>query len=295
MIVKLRRRERLCARRPMQISRIRCGSKIGGIERMHAFFRGHSFTPHRHDTYAVGVTSAGIQSFNYRGAARHSLPGQVFVLHPDEPHDGRAGDEQGFGYRIAYVDPALVREVAATNTLPFMPEPVSTDARLRRAVIDIVAEESSPMDELATAGRLVALVDALVHAARGTASGTKLVDTKALRLVREMLQSRFDANISTRELEVLSGLSRWQLARQFRKAFGVSPHRYHVLRRLDRARNLLGRGHSLAEVAQGSGFADQAHFSRQFRSAFGLSPGQWRTLAAGTSRAQPGSARQHQP
>jgi AraC-like DNA-binding protein len=81
----------------------------------------------------------------------------------------------------------------------------------------------------------------------------------------------------------VSGLSRWQLARQFRKALGVSPHRYHVLRRLDRARDLLGHGHSLAEVAQGSGFADQAHFSRQFRSAYGLSPGRWRTLAAGAS------------
>jgi AraC-like DNA-binding protein len=267
----------------MLISRIRCEAKIGGIKRMHAFFRGHSFTPHRHDTYAVGVTSAGIQSFTYRGAARHSLPGQVFVLHPDEPHDGRAGDEQGFGYRIAYVDPALIGEAATTNRLPFLPEPVSADARLRRAVMDIVAEPGNPLDELATACRLVALADALVGTARGTTAETKLVDTKALRLVRDMLQTRLDANIPMRELEAMSGLSRWQLARQFRKAYGVSPHRYHVLRRLDRAREKLGRGHSLAEVAQGSGFADQAHFSRQFRSAFGLSPGRWRTLAAGAS------------
>lgn len=103
---------------------------------MAAFFRGHAFTPHRHDTYAVGVTSAGIQSFRYRGAARHSLPSQVFVLHPDERHDGRAGDERGFGYRIAYVDPKLIGDALAAKTLPFVRDPISDDARLGRAIID---------------------------------------------------------------------------------------------------------------------------------------------------------------
>ena len=69
-------------------------------ERIEAFFSGVGFDPHRHDTYAIGTTLAGVQAFRYRGAARRSLPGQVFVLHPDETHDGRAGTAQGFRYRI---------------------------------------------------------------------------------------------------------------------------------------------------------------------------------------------------
>ena len=42
---------------------------------------------HRHDTYAIGCTLAGVQSFHYRRGLRHSLPGGVLVLHPDEAHD----------------------------------------------------------------------------------------------------------------------------------------------------------------------------------------------------------------
>lgn len=246
---------------------------------MSAFFRGHSFTPHRHDTYAVGVTSVGVQSFNYRGAARHSLPGQAFVLHPDERHDGRAGDERGFGYRIAYIEPALIRDAAATKTLPFLREPISEDGRLSRAIINIVEPQNDPTDELLATCNLVALADALVCVARDTFPAMSTVDTKAVDLVRDVLLSKLDAKISVDELEAVSGLTRWQIARHFRKAFGVSPYRFHVLRRLDRARELLRRGHALAEVAQSSGFADQAHFTRQFRSAYGLSPGQWRALA----------------
>ena len=42
------------------------------------------------------ITIAGVQAFRYRGAGRQSLPGEVFVLHPDETHDGRAGTQPAF-------------------------------------------------------------------------------------------------------------------------------------------------------------------------------------------------------
>jgi AraC-like DNA-binding protein len=259
-----------------------------GVERMRAFFQGHAFTPHRHDTYAVGVTSAGVQSFTYRGVARHSLPGEVFVLHPDERHDGRAGDDHGFGYRIAYIDPVLIRDAAAIGSLPFVREPVSGDQRLRRAVSEVLAGLDDPPDGLMATCSVVALADALVRAAGVASAATGSLDTAAVGRARDLLMEGRDARVSIEELEAISGLSRWQLARQFRRAFGVSPYRFHLLRRLDRARDLLGRGHPLAEVAHGCDFADQAHFTRAFRSAYGLSPGRWRALASGHAGAASG-------
>jgi hypothetical protein len=77
------------------------------VELLRAWFSGEAFARHRHDTYAIGVTEAGVQMFDYRGRAERSRPGQVVVLHPDEMHDGRPGDEGGFGYRIVYVEDEL--------------------------------------------------------------------------------------------------------------------------------------------------------------------------------------------
>src|SRR5579864_7969317 len=82
----------------------------GGIQRLRAWFAGTAFARHRHDTYAVGTTDAGVQTFWYRGTVHRSLPGDVLVLHPDEVHDGYAGTSHGFGYRIMYVEPQLVAE-----------------------------------------------------------------------------------------------------------------------------------------------------------------------------------------
>ena len=87
--------------------------------------------------------------------------------------------------------------------------------------------------------------------------------------------------VRSAELETVSGIGRYELARQFRVAHGKSPYRYSLLRRLDFARQRLGDGTPLAELALDAGFTDQAHFTRMFRSAFGLAPGRYLALRRG--------------
>src|SRR5580704_3644322 len=55
---------------------------VDGVELFRARLRGSPFSRHRHDVYAIGVTEEGVQAFGYRGTVEHSLPGQVYVLHP---------------------------------------------------------------------------------------------------------------------------------------------------------------------------------------------------------------------
>src|SRR2546423_3781532 len=88
---------------------IRFGPKAYGVERAEVNLSTCAFSPHRHDTYAIGVTTAGVQTFGYRGSRCVCLPGQLHVLHPDEAHDGAAGTDDGFSYRILYIAPELIR------------------------------------------------------------------------------------------------------------------------------------------------------------------------------------------
>src|SRR5439155_22910231 len=123
----------------------------GGVELFRAGFAGEAYQKHRHDTYAIGLTDWGVQVFDYRGAVRASAPGQVVVLYPDEAHDGRAGTDEGFGYRIVYVEPFLLTDAVRTlrgrpYPLPFVSEPVSTNAMLSRA---IDAAFRAPLEPLA--------------------------------------------------------------------------------------------------------------------------------------------------
>jgi AraC-like DNA-binding protein len=255
-----------------------------GVQALQAWFGGRGFDRHRHDTYAIGLTDSGVQAFDYRGVAEMSLPGQVVVLHPDETHDGRAGTRDGFGYRIVYVAPARIEEAARAirgrpTPLPFVKQPVTVNAALAAAITGAFRLGLEP---LATDALVVALTEALLDADPSCAAGARppRLDPGAVARARHFLDAATDHVVRSEELEAVTGLTRFELARQFRTAFGTSPYRYSLLRRLDGVRARLGAGAAPAQIALGAGFADQAHMSRHFKAAFGLAPARYQRLEA---------------
>ena len=96
----------------------------------------------------------------------------------------------------------------------------------------------------------------------------------AKRRVLEMIDAALDARLTIAALAREVGLSPAHFARAFKESLGRAPHQYLLARRLERARRLLETtGTSLSDIAQRTGFADQAHFTRLFRRAFGTTPG----------------------
>lgn len=259
-----------------------------GLERIEAWFAGRAYDPHRHDTYAIGYTLEGVQSFDYRGARADSLPGNVIVLHPDELHDGRAGTERGFRYRMLYIEPRLVREALGSRarSLPFVRSAVTSDQRLLAAVMPPLAELDRPLELLEREQAVLAIADALLQldpTAQGRRPGNAIARTAVLR-ARDFLDAEFARTVAAEELERLTGLDRYELARHFRSQFGTSPYRYLTMRRLDHVRAALAAGQSLAAAALAAGFADQSHMTRRFKRAYGVSPGRWRALQAAWRR-----------
>jgi AraC-like DNA-binding protein len=255
--------------------RIRIASGAEGIERVEAHFHGQAFSPHRHDTYAIGITLTGIQTFHFRGERWHCLPGQCHILHPDETHDGGAGSDEGFSYRIAYIDPSLVQEALRGKPLPFVAHPVADAARLPEGCACEIWDIDGEIDDVARIQLVAAVVNLLVSVSSGAAKKSGPLALSRLSRVRDLITAAPAERRSMDELERLSGLDRWTIARQFRAAFGTSPSRFRTLRQLDRVRRSVKRGTHLAEAALDAGFADQSHMSRQFKRAYGLTPARW--------------------
>ena len=252
-----------------------------GLERIEARFAGHGFDPHRHDCYAIGITLEGDQTFDYRGTTEHSLAGQAYVLHPDEKHDGRAGTPEGFRYRSLYIEPRLIQDAlgAGVRGLPFLADPLSGDAKLLAALRQALKDLDTPLEPLQRDQALCDIADGLAAADSSLPRrrlGTR--HSKAVARAREFLDAHLEAPVASRDLEAASGLSRYALARHFRACLGTSPHRYHNMRRLERARALLAAGLPMAEAAAACGYADQSHMSRKFKQTYGLSPGRWRAM-----------------
>ena len=240
-----------------------------------------AYEPHRHDSYAIGITTAGVQTFRYRGTRRVCLPGQLHVLHPDETHDGAAGTDDGFGYRILYVAPELVRDALGGGPLPFVADPVQTLAPATRLVASLLVDIDEPISDLARAEIAATLADTLRELGGRPSPGPATIDLRAVGLARDYLAAHASEQTPASTLEAVAGVDRFTLARHFRRALGTSPDRYRTMRRLGLARAAIERGLPLAEAAASAGFADQSHMTRQFKRAYGLTPARWTALTGG--------------
>lgn len=248
-----------------------------GVELIEAKLRVGAFSPHRHDTYTIAVTMAGVQSFNYRKKRWRSLPGQVMILHPDEMHDGFCCDQTGFSYRAVYLPPAHVQTVIGGAALPFLAEGVSTDPDLAGSALRLIAMCSAGNELFGYQDALYQFVSAMQRC-EGGLPARRSVNHDAVMRVREFLDSVPAPGTNLDQLEELAGYDRWRLSRDFRTLLGTSPYRYLQCRRLERARQLLRSGLGIAAAAHEAGFADQSHFGRVFKRTYGTTPLAWRRL-----------------
>jgi AraC-like DNA-binding protein len=258
---------------------MRFGPAGPGVERAEVRLHGSAFEPHRHDVYAVGVTTFGVQTFAYRGSRRACLPGELHVLHPDETHDGAAGTEEGFGYRILYIAPELIRDAVGQRPLPFVAEPVHRSGSAPGRVAALLADIDDPIDDVLRIELVVVVADCLTTLSNSPVPPVEKIDIAEVTAVRDHLAAHAHGPTSASTLEAIAGSDRFTIAPHFRRAFGTSPDRYRIQRRLAVARAAISQGQSLAQAAADAGFADQSHMTRQFKRTYGFPPGRWATLA----------------
>jgi AraC family transcriptional regulator len=96
----------------------------------------------------------------------------------------------------------------------------------------------------------------------------------------DFVEEHLDRKIGLSEMASLVALSVSQFAHAFKAEYGVSPHRYLTVRRIERAKALLRTtDDTVASIAQRAGFASQAHFSESFGKVVGVTPTAYRHAA----------------
>jgi AraC-like DNA-binding protein len=94
---------------------------------------------------------------------------------------------------------------------------------------------------------------------------------------RDLADARYFEPLDVDDLARAAGLSRAHFSREFRRAFGESPHAYLLTRRLERAAALLrGTDHSVADVCLSVGLRSVGSFTTSFTRTYGVSPTAYR-------------------
>jgi AraC family transcriptional regulator len=227
----------------------------------------------------------------YEGVKRHLPPpaGAIMLMPAGSPSRVRSSGRKDQLH--IFLEPGLVGQVAAEAfgldparlTLPPLD---SLDLpHLRAAMWAVDAELTAGGVGGPLAAESLANVLA-VHLLRHVLSPRRLGRERSgslprgrLRAVEEYIEEHLDGCPTLAQLAAVVRLNPYHFARQFKAATGLPPHQYVILRRVERAKQLLQAGTdlSLAEVALRAGFSDQSQFSRHFKRLVGVTPGQFRT------------------
>src|SRR6185312_9479958 len=94
---------------------------------------------------------------------------------------------------------------------------------------------------------------------------------------KDLADARYAEPLEVDDLAAAAGLSRAHFSREFKRAFGESPHAYLLTRRLERAAALLrNTDRSVADICLSVGLQSIGSFTTSFSRTFGLSPTAYR-------------------
>ena len=94
---------------------------------------------------------------------------------------------------------------------------------------------------------------------------------------KDLADARYAERLEVEQMARAAGLSRAHFSREFKQAFGVSPHAYLLTRRLERAASLLRvTDRSVAEVCMDVGLQSVGSFTTSFKRMFGRTPTEYR-------------------
>ena len=113
-------------------------------------------------------------------------------------------------------------------------------------------------------------------ATRSLVLAQRFGDAESKRLRRLGASQKLLENVEELAAQCLTTAERQSMRRAFRETNGNSV--YSLRRRAFRAFDeVVNTQHSLADIAAGSGFYDQAHFTKVFAKLFGVTPGRLRS------------------
>lgn len=264
-----------------------------GISFLKADFRNLQYAPHVHNELVIAVTENGAGKSVTKRGSDTSIPGQLLVYNPHEPHEGGAVKDFGWQYRAFYISSTAIDQLSSrlfdgkVQASYFMNNCIQ-DKNLSLAMhrAHAIFEVSKDLVE-----RQSALLDvlAVLYARYGEPRfkpiklGNEMVPIKA---VMEFMHQSYASSIAMADFASVAKLSEFHFMRVFHKHTGLTPHAYLTQVRLEAARRLLFAGLSSADTATSVGFFDQSHLVRHFKRVYGITPQQFILAVRGQSLRQ---------
>ena len=224
---------------------------------------GKSFGPYVRSHYLIHYCLSG-KGIICDPRGEHSVSdGEIFVIRPNEQTTYTADLADPWHYVwIGFTGTQACRFDTDRSVYP-----APRDIFLRLSNLVMIGERSpSPY---------ASVIHDIIHYTLGTEESP----TDELSMIRRYVEYNYMKQISVDGIAKDFGIERSYLFRRFKSRYGKGVKEYLTEYRLERAKEILRLGHSVAATSAMVGYPDEFNFSRSFKKHFNISPSEWRRLS----------------
>jgi AraC family transcriptional regulator len=243
--------------------------------------------PLGHQTFDLELMSEGrVQAVFYR--EQDYANGCIEVIPADLPFSVHSiSTTQTIEWIQCYLEPKFMTQIAYESVNPDHVELLLTPKKVDLLIHQIGLALKSSLeqdgggscfyaDSMATAlsAHLLRYYSTRNHRFREYEDG---LSKRKLKQAIEYIQEHLGENLSLSEIAYELDMSQYYFCRLFKQSTGMSPHKYLISQRVERAKHLLRQpGRKITSVALDCGFANQSHFAKCFHQYTGMNPKQFR-------------------
>jgi AraC-like DNA-binding protein len=243
----------------------------------------NEFPIHFHKRFCVGIIEKGSRKYFYRGSSVILKTGDIFVVHPLEPHSCASYKRSNHNYKIFsieshHINKTMKKADFKNRCSVYFPKFKIRDKTLFEKIQNFhdMVEYSSLECEIKTIYfeilvELFSKYSKDLSAVKITAS-----ERNSIILAKIFIEKNYNANVKLKEIAGVANLSVFHFNRLFQKEIGISPHAYLIQCRIKNSQEMLECGESIINAALENGFTDQSHFTKFFKMHVGVTPGNYK-------------------
>ncbi len=231
------------------------------------------------DSYLIVLVLSGSGTLMYDGQVYPLREGSCFFVNCMVPYYHQSSDSDP--WELIWVhfhgatSPEYYRYFSLHSAPAFSPRPFQELREKLESLLD-VNSHSDLSAEIASSRLIVDILSILLQDITGFREEQRK-NLGKMDEIRRFLDEHYTERFSLEELSEQFFLSKYHLSREFHSAYGITPSRYVIARRITYAKKLLRfSGSSLETIARSCGFYDASYLNKQFKKSEGISASDFR-------------------
>jgi len=249
------------------------------IEAYHFEGIAQPFPNHFHDYYVIGFIENGKRNMTCQNHKYLIQAGDMIIFNPYDSHECVQIEEENLNYRAINISKdvmqSLHQKIIGYHEMPYFQKNVLHDEELSYYFLrlhQMILDEKQWLDKEED---FLLIMTSLIYKYSQSLNNQDIDCSEEVEWICSYLQEHYAKHICLDDLCNYVHLSQSTLLRSFTKEKGITPYRYLLTMRINKAKELLEKGIQPIHVAMQVGFSDQSHFTNCFRHLIGLSPGMY--------------------